>query len=61
MTAPFPCIVSNERELMQLAIELAAKCVSEKGKVSPKVGAVVVRDGGNTPANSSDSVTTQPT
>lgn len=45
MTAPFPCIVSNERELMQLAIELAAKCVSEKGKVSPKVGAVVVRDG----------------
>jgi pyrimidine deaminase RibD-like protein len=35
----------NERELMELAIELAAKCVSEDGKVSPKVGAVVARDG----------------
>ena len=35
----------NERELMELAIELAAKCVSEEGKISPKVGAVVARDG----------------
>lgn len=45
MTAPIPNIARNERELMQLAIELAAKCVSEKHKISPKVGAVVVRDG----------------
>lgn len=37
--------VRSERELMQLAIELAAKCESEAGKVSPKVGAVVARDG----------------
>lgn len=45
MTAPIPDIARNERELMQLAIELAAKCVSEEHKVSPKVGAVVARDG----------------
>jgi pyrimidine deaminase RibD-like protein len=38
-------IVRTGRELMQLAIELAAKCVSEEDKVSPKVGAVVARDG----------------
>ena len=35
----------NPSELMQLAIELAAKCVSEEGRVSPKVGAVVARNG----------------
>ena len=30
---------------MELAVELASKCVSEGDRVSPKVGAVVVRDG----------------
>jgi pyrimidine deaminase RibD-like protein len=45
MTTPIPDFARNERELMQLAIELAAKCVSEDHKVSPKVGAVLVRDG----------------
>lgn len=38
-------ISRDERELMLLAIELAAKCVNEDGKVSPKVGAVIARDG----------------
>ena len=45
MTAPVPDSARSERELMELAIELAAKCLSEDGKVSPKVGAVVARDG----------------
>ena len=36
---------ADQSQFMQLAIELAAKCVSESGKVSPKVGAVVVKDG----------------
>lgn len=35
----------TERELMQRAIELSRSCVSEAGKVAPKVGAVVARDG----------------
>lgn len=45
MTTPFPESARNERQLMALAIELAGKCVSEEGRVSPKVGAVVARDG----------------
>jgi pyrimidine deaminase RibD-like protein len=35
----------GEREFMERAIALARQCVSEEGKTSPKVGAVVVRDG----------------
>jgi pyrimidine deaminase RibD-like protein len=35
----------TERELTHLAVELAAHCVSETGKISPKVAAIVVRDG----------------
>jgi pyrimidine deaminase RibD-like protein len=35
----------TDRELMELAIDLAGRCVSEEGKVSPKVGAVVAREG----------------
>jgi pyrimidine deaminase RibD-like protein len=30
---------------MERAIELAHQCLSEEGKISPKMGAVVVRDG----------------
>jgi pyrimidine deaminase RibD-like protein len=33
------------RHAMVVAIELAAKCVSEPGKIAPKVAAIVVRDG----------------
>jgi pyrimidine deaminase RibD-like protein len=34
-----------DRDLMLRAIELSRKCRSEAGKVSPKVGAVIARDG----------------
>ena len=36
---------TTDREAIKLALDEAAKCVSEPGKVSPKVGAVVVRGG----------------
>ena len=36
---------TDARTLMERAIALARRCESEPGKVSPKVGAIVVRDG----------------
>lgn len=35
----------GDRDLMRRAIDLARKCKSEPGNISPKVGAIVVRDG----------------
>jgi pyrimidine deaminase RibD-like protein len=35
----------TDRDLMERAISLARSCVSESGKISPKVGVVVARDG----------------
>src|SRR3989442_1026291 len=35
----------SDRDLMLRAIELARKCKNEPDKVSPKVGAVIARDG----------------
>jgi pyrimidine deaminase RibD-like protein len=35
----------TDRQLMKRAIKLARQCVSEPGKVSPKVGALIARDG----------------
>ena len=36
---------TGDRDLMIRAIDLARNCISEAGKVSPKVGAVIARDG----------------
>jgi len=36
---------SSDRQFMLRAIDLARKCDSEAGKISPKVGAVIARDG----------------
>ena len=35
----------SDRELMLQAIDLALKCKNEPGKISPKVGAIVARNG----------------
>jgi pyrimidine deaminase RibD-like protein len=35
----------SDRQLMLRAIDLARKCRSEPGRISPKVGAIVARDG----------------
>ena len=35
----------SDRELMEQAIELGRQCMSEEGQISPKVGAIVARDG----------------
>ena len=37
--------MSDEIEFMELAVETARSCKSESGRISPKVGAVVVKDG----------------
>src|SRR6266850_8227051 len=39
-----PAKASN-RDLMLRAIHLARQCASEPGRISPKVGAIVARDG----------------
>lgn len=36
---------NSDRELMLQAIELARRCESEPGKVAPKVGAIIAREG----------------
>jgi len=36
---------ASDRQLMLKAIHLARKCRSEPGKISPKVGAIIARDG----------------
>ena len=44
MQKPMPIGTINSRKLMERAIALARQSVIEPGKVSPKVGALVVRD-----------------
>ena len=44
-TRTLPYSTSTDRHFMERAIELSRRCRSEPGKVSPKVGAVIVRDG----------------
>jgi pyrimidine deaminase RibD-like protein len=44
-TAPGGPAPQGERSLMERAVALARQCVSEDGKISPKVGAIVVRNG----------------
>ena len=41
----YPPGTLSDRELMLRAIELARNCRSEPGRVSPKVGAIIARDG----------------
>lgn len=38
-------MISNEFDFMRMAVEAARKCVPEDARISPKVGAVVVKDG----------------
>ena len=38
-------VKASDRQLMLRAIDLARKCRSEPGKISPSVGAVIARDG----------------
>lgn len=40
-----PDVGLTERDCMLRAIEQARRCTNEAGKVSPKVGAVIMRDG----------------
>jgi pyrimidine deaminase RibD-like protein len=38
-------VKASDRQLMLRAIELARRCRSEPGRISPKVGAIIARDG----------------
>lgn len=44
-TSTEPTAPGVSRQAMEMAVDLARKCVGEAGRVSPKVGAVVERDG----------------